>query len=149
MANFCSHSLSVKCNFTKKKITNPILNSFQIFDFHLQCYNFHFFKKNSFDRDSNSTPFDYQYTHYSNLVKLSCNFKVRARTRAGFGPFSNAIEIQTPKSSENGIFLAGENVESALPRETETDKTAQIAGAAAGGAVIVIMVIVFLVICTK
>jgi len=76
-------------------------------------------------------------------------FKVRARTRAGFGPFSNAIEIQTTKSSENGIFLTGENVESALPRETETDKTAQIAGAAAGGAVIVIMIIVFLVICTK
>lgn len=48
VANFCSYSLSVKCNFTKKKITNPILNSFQIFDFHLQCCNFHFFLNTEF-----------------------------------------------------------------------------------------------------
>lgn len=82
-------------------------------------------------------------------------FKVRARTRAGYGPFSNSIELNTTPASEygqDGVKIANPNTDeftTGFYGEQSNDKTAQIAGAAAGGAVIVIMLIVFLVICTK
>lgn len=86
---------------------------------------------------------------------LKLKFKVRARTRAGYGPFSNSIELNTTPASEygqDGVKIANPNTDeftTGFYGEQSNDKTAQIAGAAAGGAVIVIMLIVFLVICTK